>query len=502
MKRLLILSCCCLAFHLRGQEASSTNAATSPRTVQRFLLLVDTSSAMSRQKTVTTDTVSRLILSGIGGRIQLNDFWNVWTIDDQLHTNVIPMQRWDPQQRGDLANRVFRHLHDLRFNKKRAVLEKSLAAMAEEAALPGTLTVILFTDGSKPVKGTPFDESINEIFTKHAAGMQKAKKPFVVVFVTQDGRFAAHAVSPGGEQIYIPRLPKPVAIAKKPVATENPAPGSKPARTLTAEEISELLRQPQKQQSNAVALTPAPLIIRGGFSQTNPVAPDTSSKAAAQNLPQAQPSSLPTSSTTPPLFATNILAFVPASNAITSAPTSSTSPPVLASNTTASVPASNTNTSVPIANTTQPVFASTPIASVPASNKSAPVAASNTAPAPEQSASVVPALPARTAPSAPTDVNRPGSGNAITPPPPDDRPPVAAAETTVDETREEIAHSPAPAQTAAIAQHEPLANAPVYLMAAVALLLVAVLMGWLYIRSIRYVPRPSLISRSLEKERK
>ena len=215
MKRLFILGCFCLAFHLRGQEASSTNAAALPRPVYRFLFLIDTSSAMSRQKTVTLDTVSRLILSGIGGRIQTGDAWNLWMINDQLHTNAIPAQTWDPRQRAELANRIFRFLRAQRFKKKKALLEKSLAAVAEEAKLSGALTVFLFTDGSVPVKGTPFDEPINEIFTKHAAGMRKSKKPFVTVFVAQEGRFSAHAVSPGGERIYIPRLPEAVATAKK-----------------------------------------------------------------------------------------------------------------------------------------------------------------------------------------------------------------------------------------------------------------------------------------------
>src|SRR2546427_1350397 len=301
MKRLFILGCFCLAFHLRGQEASSTNAAALPRPVYRFLFLIDTSSAMSRQKTVTLDTVSRLILSGIGGRIQTGDAWNLWMINDQLHTNAIPAQRWDPQQRADLANRVFRFLRARRFNKKKAQLEKSLAAVAEEAKLSGALTVFLFTDGSAPVRGTPFDKQINEIFTKHAAGMRKAKKPFVTVFVPQDGRFAAHAVSPGGERIYIPRLPEAMATAKKSAATakENAATVSPaPAKTLTAEEISELLRQSQKRQSNTVAMTQAPLIIRGGASQTNLVAADTSNKAAVETLVRTPIASAPASDAT------------------------------------------------------------------------------------------------------------------------------------------------------------------------------------------------------------
>jgi len=432
MKRLFILGCLCLAFHLRGQETSSTNAAALPRPVYRFLFLIDTSSAMSRQKTVTLDTVSRLILSGIGGRIQTGDAWNLWMIDDQLHTNAIPAQRWDPQQRADLASRLFRFLRAQRFNKKKAHLEKSLAAVAEEAKLSGALTVFLFTDGSAPVKGTPFDEPINEIFAKHAAGMRKAKKPFVTVFVTQDGRFAAHAVSPGGERIYIPRLPEAVATAKKSEATAREVAATvppAPARTLTAEEISEVLRQSQKRQSNTVALTPAPLIIREGDSQTNPVPAETSSKAAVETL------------------------------------------------------------------------ARTPAASVPASDTSDSPARS--APVSKAPSAIGPASPVRTGPSAPTGENASTPGDTFVPStPPQVRLPVATTETAVGDTREALDHSPASAQTAVLAQQEPLSNTPIYLMTALALLLVALILGWLYIRSIRYVPRPSIISQSLDRQKK
>ena len=432
MKPLFILGCLCLAFQLRGQEASSTNAAALPRPVYRYLFLIDTSSAMSRQKTVTMDTMSKLILSGIGGRIQSGDAWNLWTIDDQLHTNVIPAQRWDPQQRADLANRIFRFLSAQRFNKKKGPLEKSLAAAAEEARLSGTLTVFLFTDGSKPVKGTPFDESINGIFAKHAAGMRKAKTPFVTVFVTQDGKFAAHAVSSGTDRmIYIPPLPRAVASAKKSEATarENAATvPPAPAKTLTAEEISELLRQSQKPQSNTVATTPAPLIIRGGASQTNLVAPETSSKAAVETPAQTPAASVHASDTT---------ASPDRSAAVSNAPSA-----------------------------------------------------------------IAPLSPVRIVPSAPTEKNTSTPGDSIVPPPPRKDPlPVATTETAVTDTREALAHPPVSAQTAVLAQ-EPLSNAPIYLMAAVALLLVALILGWLYVRSIRYVPRPSLISRSLEKEKK
>jgi hypothetical protein len=62
--------------------------------------------------------------------------------------------------------------------------------------------------------------------------------------------------------------------------------------------------------------------------------------------------------------------------------------------------------------------------------------------------------------------------------------------------------SSASPQTAAVRQPEPAPAGWKYLLAAGALLLVALTSACLYIRSIRYVPRPSLISQSLDKEKK
>jgi hypothetical protein len=75
----------------------------------------------------------------------------------------------------------------------------------------------------------------------------------------------------------------------------------------------------------------------------------------------------------------------------------------------------------------------------------------------------------------------------------------ATTETIAVDAREAPTHSPAPA---VLAQQEPPSNSPLYLLAAIALLLAALVLGWLYIRSLRYVPRPSIISQSLDREKK
>jgi hypothetical protein len=84
----------------------------------------------------------------------------------------------------------------------------------------GALTVFLISSGSDPVIGTPFDLSINPLFQVHGKKMRKAGRPFVTVFVFDQGRWFAHAVNPGGQAVYIPpsppKPPPPVEPAPEP----------------------------------------------------------------------------------------------------------------------------------------------------------------------------------------------------------------------------------------------------------------------------------------------
>jgi hypothetical protein len=424
MKLLLPAAGLCLALHLSAQDApppdDSTNEVHEPRPSYRYLFVVDTSSAMSRQKDITIDTVSKLILSAVGGRIRSGDAWGIWTFDDQLHTNVFPAQKWDAPRRRDVANRAFRLLRDQRLKKKKRHLDKVLAAITDEAKNSDDLTVFLFTDGTEPVKGTPFDDSINGILTKNAAGMRKVKKPFVIVFVAQDGRLAADGVSPGGEPIFVPRLakksdnPPNTSAAQAGPETKpdsratSPSPPAK--RSLSVEEVSQALRETQRKPTNATSPPPpGSLILRG----TN-------------SAPQSE---------------------LARTNAEISAPVPS-----------GPIPSSDTN--------------------APGSGVAARTDASTTKNDP------VPANSIRTSPPQ-------RAGDAI-----------STVNSSEEKSQEPPGSSFASPQTAALLPPEPASTGWKYLLAAAALLLVALTLAWLYVRSIRYVPRPSIISRSLDKEKK
>jgi len=446
-----------------GTRAADATNEVAPPPPYRYLFVIDMSAAMARQKATTIDTVHKLILSGIDGRIQPGETLGIWTFNETISTNGFRAQRWNPQTRQDLANRIYRFLRDLKFAKK-AHLEEVLAAVQDTAEVSGTLTVFLFADGTTPLSGTPFDGAINDIFKNHAVRMRKAKKPFVVVFVAQEGRLTAHAVSPAGSPIYVPPVKKlsHVALSTPKPGQAQPAPGrqkplSEPgqprqpipipavqtattnvAKTLSVDEISaELARQAAQKRSNSVPGVPARPVLPG---QTNTAPSESALTSPAAVAEFAQPAVL------------------------TSAPLGTATPP-------------NREKASSIANAAQPK--SDEPAAVPA-----------------------PTAKDVASPGSPGEGSRTDSSAAITKPAGPSPPSLTGIPTNSDGLAEAEPTStlalPPPPQAAVVVPSHTGSSPRTYLLIGVALLLVAVLLGWLFFQNTRSTAQPSLISRSMD----
>lgn len=459
--RTLLSLVCCLATAATGTQAAAAASETNAP-LYRYLFIVDTSSAMSRQKDVAIDMVHRLILSGINGRIKTGDVLGIWTFNDKLYADVFPPQMWAPQQRRDVANIAYRFLRDQKLAKK-ARTDEVVTAIRQAAGLAGTLTVFLCTDGTSPIKGTPFDDAINEIFKNHSAEMGKQKKPFVVVFVAQDGELADHAVSPGGGPIYIPAVAKPVApvasqpstnvpVAKtnaavepKPQSTEPPKPSpsnAAPVKTLSFEEIAvEIARQADQNRSKAAAANSAPL-----------AAPPQSIASKPE-----EPAPPPPAAATPPKTERVDSASPPAAERKTDGPA-----PTIA-------PAQPTPE---IVNVLEPTNKA---ASPPPNVVGAPPADPPRSPPAERAKETV------------------AAGTS--------RPPTGSKPVTADQTESSTASS-YPQQTALVVPGGAGSNPQIYLLIGVVVLFVAGVFGWLFFRNSRSTPQPSLISRSMDGEEK
>jgi len=461
VKTLLILLGCLAAALTGGRAAAAAGETNAP--LYRYLFVVDTSSAMSRQKDVAIDMVHRLILSGINGRIKTGDVLGLWTFNDKLHTDVFPPQMWVPQQRHDVANRAYRFLRDQKLAKK-AQTDDAVTAIRQAAGLAGTLTVFLCTDGTSAVKGTPFDKAINEIFKSHAAEMGKQKKPFVVVLVARDGELADHAVSPGGGPIYIPGVAKaaaPVAaqpstnvpaaktnaaVEPKPQPADPPRPSpsnAAPTKTLSAEEIAlELTRQAAQKQFNTAAATNAPPAapaqsIASKPEEPAPPMPATATPPKTETVDSASPATAERKADGP---VTAIAPTQPTPQNISEPKNKEvSSPPNVAAR--------------PSAPPTDPPL------SPPAERAKETVAAGTSRPIPEPK-------PGATAQTESTTVSSP------------------------------------PQQTALVVPDGAGSNPQIYLLIGVVVLFVAGVLGWLFFRNNPSTPQPSLISRSMDSEEK
>ena len=122
----------------------------------RFLFVVDTSSAMQRQADGLYRTTHRLIANGLGGRMQDGDIFTVWTYADTVLTREFPLNAWTPDLNIALANRAYEFLAKQKFRGK-SNLRPVFAELGQALAIATNLTIVLVSDGTDVIVGTPFD---------------------------------------------------------------------------------------------------------------------------------------------------------------------------------------------------------------------------------------------------------------------------------------------------------------------------------------------------------
>jgi hypothetical protein len=419
----------------------------------RYLVLVETSKEMKKQRKVAAETVSQLVLSGFNGRIGPGDWMAIWTFNETVTIDSLAMRPWIPAQQATLATQVFRLINDAKLEKSPNMAE-AVEAIKDEVVKRGVLTVVLISSGSAPLEGTPVDRRVNDVTGQNREKMREAGKPFAIVFVTKDGRFLDHAVSPGGPTVFLPPLPKPPPPA---AAVTNP-----PAASLTATnkpqgksvaEIDEEIRK-QTKRTNA---TPAPLI------GVDPV---------FIKAPTPEPS--------PAVPPTIVAAVVPVSLATTNP---------------AAAPQADPPAVKPVAATEPPPRTETTISPAAALAPSAPKSEAQAQPPPANK-EAIPAPSPSPRPSL-TEPNRDATPAAA--------PTVAQTATPSAEIGKPAPGSALPrsgAPAGAVLPPTPRARLNPDLLTGGLLLLAALALGWVLVRNLRPKPGASLISQSLDQRKK
>jgi hypothetical protein len=204
---------------------AQTNTSSGHLPVDRFLLIVETSRAMQRRADGSLRTVQNLVASGMRGEMHEGDSLGVWTFNESLYTGRLPTQDWSAESRRAIAGQVQKFLQSQTYEKQ-AHLDKVIPTMLRVVKASEFITVVLVTEGTEEIHGTPYDQQINQSFKTWASQQQEAKMPFVTVLQAKRGQFTGYAVAPAPWPVDMPPLPAELRIAK-PAHGQHPAPVAK-----------------------------------------------------------------------------------------------------------------------------------------------------------------------------------------------------------------------------------------------------------------------------------
>lgn len=486
-----------------------------------FLFLVDTSLSMSRIQGGARQAVYDLIFSGVQGRIKKGDHYTLWTFNERVNTRAFIPMNWDPALNRALATGASRFLGEQRLEKTTQI-HKVIAELIPTAKTTDILTVFIISDGDDRMKGTAFDDEINFIYQRRARELQRARKPFVTTLVFRGGNLASWQVTAGGEDIPLPErnaeAPSPmIAPSMAPplappatnavVALATNKPSARPQTSLLiAPRVALLSNRVSSPVSTSSLLNPPPASAVSPPLTNQPALPSappqpaprmstTTSPAAVavpvESLPQVMPAAAPTTNTrTAAATSSDAKALSPSPPSTAETPASKptpslTSPPTLASkpqgletNATASTaPPARSLVSTPSA-VMKPLTIVEPTVVTTSATQKTPLTAS-----PATTTSLV------TAPAPSPGVSPEGSEEAS----------VKVPKLTNDST---IA-KPSPKLPAVASKPEPPANRPWPILAVGSGFLgVAFCLGFFWLRRRRAPAPTSLISQSLDRDKK
>ena len=430
------------AFSARAQMLSSN----------RWLIIADTSFSMGRRDQAMQVAVQNMLLSGMSGQLRRGDTIGLWIFNDDLYTGRFPLQIWMPEGRQTIALRVLEFLKRQRYEKDTR-FDKVITAVNRLAENSDTLTVILITDGDEKIAGTPFDKPINASFKQDHGYQKKVRAPFIVALRAQGGKLVDYTVTLAPWPVKFPLLPPEPALAVvekiEPPAQPTPAPAPKlvvPSLILSGEK-SEPVTQPEPtappvEKPAAVTLNPEPVV-----SIVPPTTVETKNAAAVSENPPAiaepptKVDAAPQPAPTPPvaLLVAEVKPLV--------------APPV--------PPAPKTEAQVVVTSSKENVF--NPLPNLP------PHAASLVQPLEKREATI-------------SIANT--KANILVVSPADSTP------------------QPAPVQVAVVTPPGTNSGNQKTLLIGLALLVAALAIGILWLRRSRHVPHASLITRSLDKDKK
>jgi hypothetical protein len=225
LQTLLVLALTLAFLTTSTPAAQPPQSQTKPHTL-RYLFLVEISSEMATRQIPSAQTIHDIVLSSFQGEIKESELFTLWFYGSRLQTNSPVI--WRAGREAAMA----RHSANLFSGRIFSKLPQgdTLTHAAPFIAASPKLTIFLFTDGSHPITGTPFDAALNSAIEQHYSLFLRADRPFVVTFIAKKGKLVDASVHTALNQPFrIPELDRKDETLDKALQAVRAAPQPKPA---------------------------------------------------------------------------------------------------------------------------------------------------------------------------------------------------------------------------------------------------------------------------------
>ncbi len=168
----------------------------------KFLFIVDTSSAMKKVALPSRQAVFDMIYTGLYDQMKAGDSYGLWTFNQEPFTSIFPMQIWHPQQTMALASHAAKFLRDQPY-RNRARLGPLMDKVLTIITGVKDVTVFIISDENTQVQGTPFDNQLKAAYTLNAEESAKATQPLITTLTARGGEIVSASVHIAGNPILL-----------------------------------------------------------------------------------------------------------------------------------------------------------------------------------------------------------------------------------------------------------------------------------------------------------
>ncbi|HUR45633.1 MAG TPA: hypothetical protein VMZ27_07140 [Candidatus Saccharimonadales bacterium] len=201
--------------------ASPCVAAETAQLGAKFLLVVDTSTAMKRFDHAGRQTVFDFIFSGASTQMHSGDTFGLWTFNDQVSAGAFPMQVWTPDSNLNLATAAGLFLKGQHYEgnaRADKAIEKALALVKSVK----DLNIFIVTSGDSSLGNSDIEKGIKDVYQAKSLDARKRNLPVVLWISAWKGEVVNVQVAISGEAVQFPAdlLAKARERVKSPAPTQ------------------------------------------------------------------------------------------------------------------------------------------------------------------------------------------------------------------------------------------------------------------------------------------